>query len=395
MNESDIQRLRSVLARFEPAFQREIENQLDRIEQFEQASQFDDADLVWEVVLVRLENETLKRKLFEEFSSKNADRETKGILNLVSSLREVIGEKPHNGRSLVQARVRSASWPTVVNNQCVLLQVCLPRHDQGDYQTFDVINGQGIVQLQAGSKLDENNRLISGKLPWGKFPRLLLFYINSYVYAYRQQRIFLGHSAAQFFDKLGLSRQGYTYDSFHEQLDRLIRCGLVSGYRYSETGYPESPTRPFSKEGSRTSYHNVSSQVDEFRNSQREQALEIILEDSFYQSMIDNPLHVDLDVIKGFGKNLLAMDIYVMLAERLPHIEEGAEEEISREDLVNLFGSGQGDKGKFFRESFKPALQLVHDKAYKTANFCLEKQKLVLQHSPPASELPKDLPPLL
>ncbi len=119
------------------------------------------------------------------------------------------------------------------------------------------------------------------------------------------------------------------------------------------------------------------------------------LEDSFYQSMRDNPLRVDLESIKALGKNLLAMDIFAMLAERLPSIEQGVEEEISRDYLVDLFGSGQEKRGKFFGESFKPALQLVHEKVYKTANFRLEKHRLVLLRSPPANEVQVNLPPLM
>ena len=92
--------------------------------------------------------------------------------------------------------------------------------------------------------------------------------------------------------------------------------------------------------------------------------------------------------IKALGKNLLAMDIYAMLAERLPRIKQGEEVEVRWEYLENLFGSGHEDKGKFFRESFKPALQLVHEKVYPSANFCLEKHGLVLLHSPPANQLP-------
>ena len=393
MDEEDLQRLRKVLEQFDPSFQDEITARYQQREDLVDEQRFDSAEIIWQLILTKLENEKLKQQLSKRTQTASTNKDMTGILPVLEQLTEVLGNKPHNGRTMVQARIKASQWRTVVNCPSVVLQTALPRQNQGDYQTWDVLNGEERVHLRAGSKLDDQGRMIAGKLPSGKFPRVLLLYINSYVYAYRQPRIFLGHSAAQFFDKLGLSRQGYTYDTFHEQLDRLVRCGIVSGFRYDATDFPDEASYPFCKEGSRTTFQNVSKQIDEFRDFRNQHALEIVLEENFYQSILENPLHVNVDTIKLFGKNLLAMDIYSMLAERLPRIED--EEEIPREDLENLFGCGQEDKARFFRESFKPALQFVHENIYKNANFRLEKNRLILLPSPPANELPNELPPLL
>lgn len=393
-----LDRFYDALPVFDRIFQREVNQYQRRAAIFRDEGRGDEQEIIEELIRVKAENRCLKLVGEKEFFDKYAGQEAPGLMERLSEIKEVIGNTPNTGLTMAEARIRTASWPIIVRNQSVLLQVCLPRQDQGDYQTWDVVNGDSTVQLTAGSKPGKDNRLMPGKLPWGKFPRLLLFYINVRVTSHRQQNVWLGESIGQFFDQLGLSRQGYTYDTFYEQLDRLVRCGLTISTRYEETGFPEAEIYPFSKEGSRTTYHHVSSQVDELHGLNRQKGIRIMLSDAFYQSILENPLQISLDSIKELGKNLLAMDLFAMLAERLPRIPEGEEEDISREDLVNLFGSGQEDKGKFFRESFKPALQLMKEKVYPNADFALDKNKLILRPSPPPRSIdgvPDELPPLI
>lgn len=297
----------------------------------------------------------------------------------------ILGKGINSGRTMMQARMREAEWPIVVGNQAVLLQTSLPRHDQGDYQTWEVKNGESAVQLRAGSKPDKDGRLIPGKLPWGKLPRLILFYVNVLVNSHRNPEVKLGNSVSQFLLNAGVSRQGASYETFYEQMDNLMRCSVVNSYQYEDVGWPDAEMYSFSREGSRTTYQNVSDQIDEFTDRVHNKEIIVTLSQAFYQSMLDNPLDISMRSIKALGKNLLAMDIFAMLAERLPRIEEGQQEEISRAFLEELFGSTYEDKGKFFRETFKPALDLVKEKAYKNANFTIEKNGLILFYSPPAS----------
>jgi hypothetical protein len=384
----DLDRLYAVLVTFfDRRFVAEVNQYRQRVGIFKREARLEESDILEEYIRVKTEGYVLERIAFEALSDKDGKTVPSSLQHELDTASEILGKGANAGRTMIEARMRNANWPIVVRNQSVLLQVCLPRHDQGDYQAWEVQNGESTVLLRAGSRPDKDGRIVSGKLPWGKLPRLMLFYINTKVNAdpLKQKTVQLGNSVSQFLERIGISRQGYNYDNFHEQLNSLLRCGLITNYHYNETGFPDAEMYPFSKEGSRTIYQNVSDQVDEFRDRNNRKEVIVTLSDSFYRSMLESPLHIKMDSIKALGKNLLAMDIFAMLAERLPRIAEGSQEEISREYLENLFGSGQEDKGKFFRESFKPALDLVLEKAYPEAKFQLENKKLILMHSLPAT----------
>lgn len=382
-----LERLYAVIACFfDHRFIAEVNQYRQRIAIFKREERAEEQSIIEEYIRVKAENQITELKVFDRITALDGKKDISGIQPYLDNASEILGKGQNNGRTMVEARIRSASWPTVIRNLSVLLQVCLPRKSQGDYQTWDVRNGEGNVQLRAGSKPDEHGRLMPGTLPWGKFPRIVLFYINTQVNAKPgSQTVYLGSSLANFLDKMGLSRQGYSYDKLHEELDPLLRCGMTISYSYGETGFPDAEMYPFSKEGSRTIYKNVSEQVDEFRGSTNQKAVRITLSDAMYQSMLENPLHISMESLKSLGKSNFALDIFAMLAEVLPRIEEGDQVEVEREYLEELFGVVRADKKKFYNDTFLPALDLVIEKAYPGANIRKEKNMLTLLPSPPAS----------
>ena len=87
---------------------------------------------------------------------------------------------------------------------------------------------------------------------------------------------------------------------------------------------------------------------------------------------------LDMDSLKALGKNNFALDIFAMLAEILPRLDEGEELILQRDHLEQLFGVGSEDKKRFYNEKFLKALELVIEKAYPSANIRKEKAISIL-----------------
>jgi len=206
----------------------------------------------------------------------------------------------------------------------------------------------------------------------------VLFYINFLVNRTGKQEVFLGYSVCQFLEELGLDRQGYGYKRFYNHMSRLLSCGLTIGRKYTDMGVKTDYRYPYEGKGDNIEYQQFSSRVDRWeKTDMTEQGYYVRLSDDIYESIIENPFPIDMDIVKQLKGSTHHLDIYAFLSERLHKIPEGETENIEWKSIANLFGRGQGDKRRFYREKFKPNLEHVL-KIYPNAHVEYEKKHLVL-----------------
>lgn len=308
------------------------------------------------------------------------------IRNDYKKLSDLLGNF-QSGSLLPKARCKAKTWKQVIYNPVTMFQVCLPRNDKDDAIKWETRNGESTVIIKSGEKLDEQGHLVSANLPWGSFPRLVLFYINSLVNNCGDQEVFLGYSVMQFFAKLGISRQKYSYERFYEQMQRLISSGLVIGKKHPKMNIKTDHQYPFEGEGDSIEYRYFSSRIDNWTHSDindPQRGYYIHLSQDIYDSIIDNPLPIDMEIVKQIKGNTLYLDIYALLAERLHRIPEDQTETIEWHDIADLFGKERSDKRKFFRDTFKPALKYIVS-LYPDARVEMGKNSITLFPSKPPS----------
>jgi len=325
----------------------------------------------------------------QQFAAKFPKLKELGAFDEFQKSVEILGAA-NQGSLIPLARAEITKWSQVVYSPVTMLQLSLPSHKPEDSCTaWETKNGESDILIYSGKKQDDKKHYIDVGLPHGSLPRLVLFYINNWVKVTKRQDVFLGYSAAQFFAKLGLSRQDNSYERLRD-LEKLLRCGFTVTRRYAAMEIDSSSGNlPFSGEGTRTEYKQFSSIVEEWQDK-NQSALRISLSDTIFQSILENPLPASMDVIKKIKNSALKLDIYAFLAERLHRVEEGETEAVKRSDIEALFGNNSADKSKFFREKFKPALASVL-KVYPEAKVDVEKSQIILHHTAPQKALPDNL----
>jgi len=301
---------------------------------------------------------------------------------------DILG-KFQSGSTLPLARSRVTKWQQVVYSPVTMLQLSMPHKDQGNSTRYEVSNGEASILLRSGDILDENGNYIPSSLPCNTFPRLVLFYVNFYVNTMRKQEIFLGYSMWHFFQKLGLTRQDDSYQRFHEQMSRLLSCRIIIGRTYPAMDIPSDDKFPFEGAGEKIEYKHFSSGFDRWKNrNDTQRGYNIHLSDEIYKSMLENPVPIDMEIVKKMTGSPLQLDIYAFLAERLYRIPAGEPEQISWQDIAELFGSKYSDKRRFYRDKFKPALKKVCS-YYPDFHVETDKNHITLFHS----EVPDKLLP--
>ena len=244
----------------------------------------------------------------------------------------------------------------------VLCQVGLPRRAV-DGTSFERRSGGASLLVKAG-ELWDGKQFVQQPVPYGTKPRLILAYLNTYAVRHRTQEIEAGKSASAFLKMLGIQPNGGkrgSYTEFKKQMKALAACTLTIGFN---TGTTASTVRgqPVKE------FHAWLSNDDQQHNLWPGR---IVLSEDYFDTLVteQHAVPIDIRALHALSGSALAMDIYVMLAERLHRISGGKPVRLNWANLREQFGQEYAtdtNGKKNFKTKFLKALvsvQAVYPKA--------------------------------
>lgn len=189
----------------------------------------------------------------------------------------------------------------------LLVQVTMP-HREPPGTEFERVNGHLRMRMQAWSKTG---------LPFGVYPRLLLAWVTTEAVRTHSPRIDLGNSMSEFLRRLDLGRNGGARGAItglRKQMRRLFECRI--GWEYDgPEGWEIGSIHPVE----RASLWWDQRRPDQVTLWQSE----IVLNDTFFRSLVERPVPVNMQVLKQLAKERspLAIDIYSWLTHRVSYLE--------------------------------------------------------------------------
>ena len=225
-----------------------------------------------------------------------------------------------------------------------LVQATMP-HRKTEGNEFVRENGAFKLTILAPSEVG---------LPYGSIPRLLMAWLTTEAVKTKQRDIILGRSLSEFMSKIDIIPTGGRWGSISRlknQMQRLF-SSVVSCHYKDKMGIA-----------------NINLQVtDEYQlwwePKQPEQITlwesNIRLSERFFQEIINNPVPLNMDVLKAIKKSPLAIDIYCWVTYRMSYLKKPTE--ISWWTLQSQFGSSyskdpQGKRN--FKRAFVKELKKV------------------------------------
>jgi hypothetical protein len=190
-------------------------------------------------------------------------------------------------------------------------------------------------------------------VPFGPTARVILLFLQTQALEQRSREIEVGSTTYAWLRRLGLGAGGQDYRRFREQMLRLLACSVRFLFENRRedggrvTGFTKNPLI----ESGIVSHHD--------RRSDAQMSLwgdRIILSESFYKTLIEHPVPVDMHAIKTIMHSSVALDVYGWLAYRLHSLKQP--KTIGWMALMSQFGIGYTRLRKF-RERFTEALELA------------------------------------
>src|SRR5699024_7534512 len=253
----------------------------------------------------------------------------------------------------------------------MMCQVGLPRKKVNSHE-FERICGNAGINLRAG-KLWNGKEFIQQDLPYVSIPRLIMAYLNTSALRYKSPEIEVGNTTGEFMQRLGMSLTGGkngSYGQFRKQMQSLAACEITFGLTTATKAitYNGSPIKKFDAW---------------LANSDDRPALwpaTIQFSQEYYETLINHAVPLDLRAMEALSRSALAMDIYVMLAERLNRIS-GRPVILHWKNLREQFGQ-EYRQPKDFKRAFLEQLKSAHA-VYPKAKVKQVTGGLMLQASPP------------
>lgn len=245
-----------------------------------------------------------------------------------------------------------------------LVQVTLP-HRKFTGNEFTRMNGNFSISIMSPARIG---------LPYGSIPRLLLAWIATEAVKMKSSTLYFGDSLADFMQKLDLGRRGGVRGDItrlKEQMNRLFSSSVTCVYKDKTS---------FDSYG----FHIVERSHMWWEPKNFEQIGEdsfIVLNKTFFDTLIGAPVPIDFRVLKAIKQSSLAIDIYCWLTYRMSYLKK--QTMIPWETLQKQFGADYADdqhgkrnfKQAFIRELKKTQLM------YSAVKVICELDYLVLEPS--------------
>lgn len=187
-----------------------------------------------------------------------------------------------------------------------LVQATLP-HRKVAGNEFKRVNGAFTLTILADSDIG---------LPYGTIPRLLLAWIVTEAVRTKSRDLVLGKTLSQFMEQLGLIPTGGrwgTITRLKEQMQRLFAASFSC--TYDEGGsWAIKKINPVSKAilWWDLKQQNQMSLLDST----------LTLGEDFYNEVINNPIPVDIRVLRAIKQSPMALDIYCWLTYRMSYLKK-------------------------------------------------------------------------
>lgn len=259
-------------------------------------------------------------------------------------------------RSIQQSRLLEASLEIAIKpakygdenmafNHSIFCQVGLPR-SKVEGREFMRKSGRAWVSIQAGM-LDEGRGPVEQQIPYGSMPRLALAFMSTYAVQNKERQIPIGDSASAFLKYIGLDSQGNRHLQLRQQMFALAACRMQLGF--DGVTFNDQPVEQF--------------EVWMNRKEESQRSLwpgKILLSESYFKSLIESAVPLDLRALHALRGSALALDVYTWLAQRLHRIE-GRPPILHWKSLRDQFAQEYTgiEADKNFKKAFLPALQKV------------------------------------
>lgn len=146
-------------------------------------------------------------------------------------------------------------------------------------------------------------------IPYGSIPRVLLAWICTEAVQTKERTLSLGHSQAEFLERLKLHNNGRDIDRFRDQSLRLFKS--VISIEYADDNKGDQSQRLLISDQSHVFWHP--SKVDQA--ALWDSTLDLSM--TFFDEILAAPVPLDMDVYHALTKSPMAMDIYTWLTYRM------------------------------------------------------------------------------
>jgi hypothetical protein len=202
------------------------------------------------------------------------------------------------------------------------------------------------LTLRVESGKDERGATVG--IPFGSVARMILLYLQTEAVRTRSREVELGRSMNRWLTTMGVNNGGKGYSLVREQSWRLSLCRLTffsvseEGRQITNGGFVRNailPSRP----------DDPGTQLSLWRER-------VVLDEAFYDSLVEHPLPVRETAIRGLAHRSMAIDLYVWLAYRLWQLKRP--KRIPWPALYGQFGAGF-TRLRAFRQHVKEPLALA------------------------------------
>jgi hypothetical protein len=275
-----------------------------------------------------------------------------------------------------QALIISDEPATIANATfmfSVFCQLGFPKSFHGDHYFLRDCGKMRLV-IDSGT-ISDGKHLMMSDIPYGAVARLIMSYVCSYAVRYKTPIIELGDSASAFMRKIGLTATGGkngSLTSVKKQLVNLLSCNIECNFMQGKKNINYCGSIFF---------ENLM-----MLNIKRKWRNRVILTDGFYEVLVKykNCVPVDVRAVLALKGSALALDIYLMLSERL-HRASKKPTMLYWKNLRDQFGHEYADNNngkRSFKRNFQIALKKVL-LVYPIAAVTQVAGGILIQKSPP------------
>lgn len=236
-------------------------------------------------------------------------------------------------------------------------------------------NGALLLTVTPGVTVDEDDKTVEFKLPYGSVPRMEIAWMCTQAVLTKSPLLELPPAMAEFMRALGINagtggKKG-SIIRVREQTERLLRANLTLEQR----GHPDLD------HGAKLVI--ASSWKMWWSDARPPEKTYIRLSDDFFRLAIGAPVPISLHALQLFQTHPVQMDLYWWLTYRFSYLDKPTL--VTWDQLMEQFGFqlARGPQGKHqFRKAIVDALAKVKA-VYQQANVEVTKHGLLLKPSPP------------
>lgn len=253
----------------------------------------------------------------------------------------------------------------------IMAQATLPHRDPGSVTAWGRSNGHASLTIQPGVEW-VNGKPKSIGLPYGSIPRLLMSWVTAEAVRTKSRELCLGDTLSEFMSELDLIPTGGrwgTITRLKEQMRRLFSARII----FQSSTHQYESAKEFSVSKERLLWWDTGhpNQPNFFKSY-------ILLDQDFYDEIINHPIPVDFRVLKALKQSPLALDLYIWLTYRMSYLKQKTY--IPWTSLQEQFGADYKDTDNFVRKA-KVTLRKIKV-FYPDLNLDEARGRLVLLPSP-------------